>query len=158
MEHIWSVLCSSSSTDSRSNRVSLFDIIEELQLEMERAEADHGDQRTIPFPTSLQLVTMWRRDHLAEPETGRTRTVVEADGEQLAVSGETEVRLDEYARNRVTTQMSGMPINISSSGQREYRFLVQSLVADTWETEASIPLLVTLSIGDSDGGADAEGA
>jgi|GEM_PF-4752138 len=53
--HMWTIMCSKSSIDRQTNNLSLFDIIEKIDV----AVVAQVDQIIVPIP--FHLVTMWVR-------------------------------------------------------------------------------------------------
>ncbi len=60
IKHIWSVLCSNSSIDQTSNTVSLFNIIEELEVQVPASVQKTKEPINLGF--NFDLVTLWKRE------------------------------------------------------------------------------------------------
>jgi len=69
MKNIWSIICEKSSIDAKTNLLSLFNCIEEVQLMIDKDKMPKSDKLAIPF--NLQLISFWTiedssKDNLAE--------------------------------------------------------------------------------------------
>lgn len=55
IEHKWTLLCGGSSIDRKNNNLTLFNIIEQLNIHIKRKI--HGEE--ISVPVNMELVTLW---------------------------------------------------------------------------------------------------
>ena len=66
IEHIWSIICSSSSIDAEKNNITLFNVIERVQVSV------HKEQPTPPLDSKkmlnmpFELISMWKKSDLEE--------------------------------------------------------------------------------------------
>jgi hypothetical protein len=60
MKNIWSVLCQESSVDSNTNKISLFNCIDELTVNFVKREEINDKPKNIPF--SFDLVSLWTKE------------------------------------------------------------------------------------------------
>jgi len=58
VECVWGLLCSLSAIDQERNNISLFNIIDQINIQKEFFEVDSEAK---PFPFAHELVTLWRR-------------------------------------------------------------------------------------------------
>ncbi len=70
IRHVWSVLCTKSSIDSDTNNISLFEILEQIQVSQFPEPA--GDAITV-VPMPVELVSLWTREPVGEPQQGECR-------------------------------------------------------------------------------------
>ena len=132
IDHVWSVICSRSSTDKETNNLSLFDIIE--QLNVLGPLPDAGAKNAVPV--AYEIVSLWARSG-AEPEesTGRVRLVGPNGAE--AFTQEFPVNLTGHARMRTQLRTVGFPI----LGSGRYVFFIEiRRPNDNWESVARIPV------------------
>lgn len=59
IEHRWTLLCEGSSIDRKKNNLTLFNIIEQLNISIEKKIHDEE----IIVPVSMELVTLWGLDN-----------------------------------------------------------------------------------------------
>ena len=75
IEHIWTVLCSSSTTDQETNNISLINALEELRVASD-AFAKESDiaEKGLVVPIAFELITLWKRT-----EEGREDISIDAE-------------------------------------------------------------------------------
>lgn len=133
IQHVWSVFCSSSAIDRDSNQVSLFDLVEQISVQL--MEAPPAGEKVI-IPARFQVVTLWTRGDAAEPATGVSRLrLVAPSGEELLKS-EYDVDLTEHQLRRVRLNLAGMPY----VGDGRYHFRVELKDDDQWQVVGDIPV------------------
>lgn len=140
MKVIWAVLCQNSVIDKATNTISLFNVVEEIQV------APQPPQEPLIPPAAgrgasivFQLVTLWGRSNEDAPEQGRGRLrLVLPDGEST-ITGEYEVDLAKFLRLRHITQIATLPIR----NEGIYKFVVESKEGDSdWSIKFEVPLRV----------------
>jgi hypothetical protein len=132
IRHLWSVLCSSSSIDRDDNKLSLFDIVEQITLLEPITEPGL-------IPIKIHLVTLWRRESLAHATktTARVRVLVPPQGEEVSKSHEYVVDLTKFVRLRQRIVFRTIPVR----GEGTYEFVIDYLDADErWREATRIPL------------------
>jgi hypothetical protein len=135
MNHVWSVLCTRSVLDQETNNISLIEVIEELTLTPDpRAQSD----QSFVVPINCELVSLWTRSVVTEPERGTARTVLIGPRGERISEHETSVDLSVHLRSRIRARLAGLPI--SSAGI--YGFLIQRLQGERVEDVATIPVRV----------------
>ena len=81
MKHVWSILCQQSSIDQETNLISLFNAIEELNINLDKANALENN---LLISVQLQLVSYWVREEALAEETLTVRTeLVNPEGKVL---------------------------------------------------------------------------
>jgi hypothetical protein len=135
IEHIWSVLCARSATDRETNNLSLFEILE--QVNILGPLPDPGANAA--FPMQYEVVSLWARANSAEAEESRGRIKLIAPSGAQVFAQEFPVNLSENLRMRTQLRSMGFPL----LGPGRYRFEVEIQRAnENWETVARIPLQV----------------
>ena len=133
IEHIWSVLCSSSVTDQDTNLVSMFNIIEQLNIQGE----PKSDGR---LGLGLELVSLWSRSDEDVPNEAISRLSVYSPSEEIVLHHEQKVDLMDHERMRVRTFIQGL--TISEPGRYKFIIELESDDENDWREVASIPLKV----------------
>jgi hypothetical protein len=139
IRHVWTVFCSSSAIDKDTNQVSLFDIIEKINVELVGAPPP-GEK--VVVPSRFQVVTLWSRAQPNEPEAGSGRLRLMAPGGQELLKSENDIDLTEYGLRRVRVNLAGMPF----VGNGQYRFVVDQRVNDEWKMVAEVPIQFEVQI------------
>ena len=142
MEHIWSVLCRSTSLDDLTNQLSIFEVVETIAFGT--AEKIPTDQK-IAIPMDLTLATLWWRSDLEIEEVAfqRVRLISPSQEWTGVESSEMEIKLvNNIKRFRTRNRFSGIPY----TGNGVYRFVVQIRDSDQdeWRDITSVPLEIIL--------------
>lgn len=140
IRHMWTVLCMRSVIDVDTNNISLFDVVEELQLQ--RLEGAAGGKSALPV--DMHLVSLWGREPKEQPASGRAKDVIVSPSGK--VMGEREYDLDmlKFERTRARRSVRGMPI--SESGQYWFRTHLWDEQRGIWEEVSNVPLKLTVEV------------
>jgi hypothetical protein len=151
IEHVWSVLCGKASIDRETNNVSLFDIIEQIQIEALQPLPAEGN---VLIPFTCELVSLWSR---ADPDVaaqGFARVTFQEHGREAEWGAQAPVignelpldLLGDSKRLRTRIQIPGFPVRHGGY----YFIAVEFRSADdpTWHLVTRVPLEVTISISD----------
>jgi len=135
IDHVWSVLCGRSTTDRDSNNISLFEILEQINLLGPVPEPS----AKAALPMQFEVVSLWSRANLGEPEESSGRIKMIAPNGTVTLTHEFPVALTENPRIRTQMRSIGFPL----LGAGRYTFTVEIRRAnDTWDTVARIPVQV----------------
>jgi len=133
IEHVWSIICGRSSTDRETNNLSIFDVIEQINVLGPLPDASaHG-----AIPIQYEVLSLWSRSQPAEQEesTGRISLLSPTGTEVFTQSFPVSLQQHE----RIRTQMKSMGFPILGAGR--YVFLIEILRAnDHWDTVARLPV------------------
>lgn len=63
IEHVWSIVCASSSVDTKTNSLSLFNVIEEITITLspDQVVSFEEDKNGKLLPFSHELVSIWKK-------------------------------------------------------------------------------------------------
>ena len=137
MKVIWSVIAESSAIDRETNRVSLFNILEEAHLPQPPDRSD--DPEIIPaVPAKYVVVTLFGRTTASEGETKQARLAVALpDGKVVESDPLIDVDLDTTLRLRSVVNLTAIPLG----GEGEYRFQIQEPDENgSWRSMFEVPL------------------
>lgn len=101
-EHVWTMACQDVVVDSRSNRVTLVHVLEQLQ----------GPSEAETLGVVVHLISLWKKsvDDAEEAFEYRVRWV-DGDGQELRVTRAFEVIIPEDSRrHRTISRIAGLPI------------------------------------------------
>lgn len=137
IEHVWTVLCRTSSIDRETNNISLFEVIEQIQL----APIGQTPERAVA-PIQLQIVSLWCRSDLERPSRGQARVAIRVPGGVESGTAIHELDLSQFRRLRTRSMLDRIPI----AGSGLYRFIVQLRQdgQDEWSEVANMPLEITI--------------
>ena len=140
MKVVWAVLCQSSVIDRATNNVSLFNVVEEIDLVGPLPLPSSGE---VIAPFVFDLVILFARSDVDTPEKGRGRIRVVRLDETRSAPQEFEIDLTKFLRFRVVAKIPGLPL----TGAGIYRFLVDcSVDSSEGSIPFELPIRVTMSI------------
>lgn len=136
----WSILCAASPTDPETQTLSLHQITDSILVVGLPPGVMQQGGTAIPF--NMQLVTMWRRTNLAQPETLETwLSILDPNGQALAEAPGQMVDLGgPNVQFRVTAGIEVLPLR----GVGFYTFRLGQRAAGSayWSLAADVPLFV----------------
>lgn len=135
IEHIWTVLCSRSLIDHRTNNISLIDIIEELQI-VGPPLPQPGGQFVIPI--NFEVVTLWGRGQNNLPIRGYGRLLFIDPASNTLRSLDYEIDLSVFQRVRTCLGIIGL--SVQNQGRYILRVQMRENGNEEWQTVANIPL------------------
>lgn len=137
IQHVWSVLCSKASIDRETNNISLFEVIEQIQIQ------GLADEPGV-LPCSLELVSLWSRTEPDKPSRGEARIFLRTPRTTNLMPQTQAVDLQQYRRLRSRLVIPSIPIE----GPGIYTFVVECREQgrEQWVQVASIPLEVQVAI------------
>ena len=104
IEHIWSVLCTSAVIDKDTNNVTLVQVVERVNVAVQPSAG-------ATLPIQMELVTLWGRKDLDQPERGRARfQLLASDNTELGPNYTYDIDLSTYARTRQRIHFANLPL------------------------------------------------
>ena len=76
IEHIWTVLCTASSVDSQSNNITLFNVLEQLNISRKNDAPPLDVKNGEPLPFQMELISLWRKLGINEKVAGVVKNVL----------------------------------------------------------------------------------
>ncbi len=135
IQHVWSVLCQSASFDIPTNRVSLFNTLENLVV----LETPSNEK---PLIISCEIVSLWVRDKDDTPCSGQMRVSLETPIEGLPQAITLEIDLTRTPFHRTRVSISALPI--TNIGRFEFQIEYQLKSEETWQLAAKLPFIVVM--------------
>jgi len=135
IEHIWTLICSSAIIDQETNNVSIFNILEQVEIPEESIVNQ-------AMGIGVELLSLWVRSDLSKPARGKSRADLVAPNGEVLHLAESLIDLSKFERLRSRALFQGLPYK----GEGVYRFLIhyQGEDEEDWKLVASIPLKVML--------------
>ncbi len=136
----WALICESFSIDSTTNRISLFNVFEEITYSVVKAALPDA---TPLLPIPCYIVSLWERSDESKGETCemRVRITDESSGNLVGLAAALKVSLEDHLRNRAILRLPGIPTTVEhlAPGIRTYVFHIESQGAeDEWEHRSSL--------------------
>ena len=146
IKHIWSVLCQRSVVDSQSNNISIFDVFEALQVDINptpHARDQKNPEYNIPLQYQVVSLISKEKEDTKDTKCSIRVTLVNSEGEKKILVNQELTFLAHKKRMRSINQIQGLPVNKSGV----YHFIVE-LKEDhgQYKEVADLPLEVKLNI------------
>lgn len=145
IKHIWSVLCQRSIIDPQSNNISIIDVFEALEVDINPVSnvKEGRDNAEFNIPIQYQVVTLWDITKNKKPTVDIRITLINPDSKEkiLVTTNNLKFPLDKK-RMRSINQIQGLPVNKSG----DYHFIVELKQDEKFEKVADLPLEVKLNI------------
>lgn len=139
IQHVWSVLCQSSSIDQLENTVSLFNVLEEITVTGPQAP----DEGTL-LPINMNIVSLWTKDNKDEKARGKMRACLTGPGNRQYESIELDIDLSQsvFYRGRIFAQV------LKWNGVGKYTFLIEFKEndGDDWRMVTALPVWMNINI------------
>jgi len=133
INHIWSILCQSSSIDQDNNNLSIFDVLNSLTI-----YAEEGNEITIPI--KYELVSLWERIEDEKPAQGKVKLLfVDPNGTKKTVF-ERALEWDRTQFYRTRVNMQGLSLIQSGRHAFEVEFKYEGKYR--WGRICELPLLI----------------
>lgn len=141
--HIWSVLCQRSIVDPQSNNVSIIDVFEALEVDINPApNINIQDNPEFNVPVNYQVVSLWARAD-EKKVVGQLRITLIGPNDKKRILVDKELTFpDDKRRMRTINEIQGLPVNKSGN----YHFIVEIKQGEKFQKEADLPLEVRLNI------------
>lgn len=139
------LICASSSIDQATNALSVFNVIDQIDVQVKREDVTQSADTSIIVPISFQVITMWKRTDVKDlgkdvsPRIG----VDLLDGEgKILKTNEFDLNIPAaYVRSRYVLNVQGLPVNKSG----EYCFCFKPL-NDLHDDEGDVMARLCLDI------------
>jgi hypothetical protein len=139
MRHIWTVICSRTAIDRETNNISLFEVLEAIEVVTNQDIAF-----PTAFPTSISVVTLWARPDLNTPISGEARTrLLGPDGAEL-MSVTQRVDMSAHPRSRSLGNLIGL--RAGGNGIHEFEVSSRPDGATDWTVASRVPLVLTFRV------------
>lgn len=138
---LWGVLCSLSSIDQERNNISLFNVIDQLNLPI--SDKGVGERKVFPLP--FELVTLWRRILNTNIDNSEITTDIEIKlldpNERILQQTVAPIKFNrDSRRSRLRIKIIGLPI--TTIGDYVFEISVKQPGVDNLELAKTIPFEV----------------
>lgn len=115
----WTILAQSSAVDQTKNSLSIFDIVEEITIQIGGQLPDQ-----FVFPVNMMLVSLWERDKMGESADLKLRIRLKDPKDEILFNNEASLHMDpHHKRSRLLVQLQGMPVR----GEGTYLYEIVSM-------------------------------
>ncbi len=147
---VYSCLCHGLAIDQRSNRVSIFDIIENVRTSISvlKSQSDANGEKIpkegdwILSQVKASIITQFSRSQLKDPEEAKARIrIVSDDGQTFNSDIDVEVDLKTSISNRIIHDLETVPLCFRVGDHYQF-FVVEFLQNEEWVEAYRTPLIV----------------
>lgn len=136
INHKFSLLCSRAVVDENSKSISIFDIIEQINV---FAEID----QIVHLPLHCEIFSLWIRNNIDTPEQGISRVSLKDPNGISKKHVEVSIDLTKSIFFRSIIRIAGMELR----GPGIYNFIIELKQNDEqWKEVSSVPFIVTYNL------------
>lgn len=143
IRHAWTAISRGASVDRESNNVSLFDVLEQIQVEMVPPPGLGADE-LVGIPCEFRIVSTWYREGAA-PEKGRARFKILGFNKTLA-EAIANIDVGEKARARIIAPVGVIPVLPKPGTHHLFVIAEFEDAKGQWEEVARVPLELSISL------------
>lgn len=135
IEHLWSILCLNVSIDRDSNSISIFNVLEKLDIFTDKV----GE---ISIPLEFVIATLWRKNEKEKPEKGEMRICVISPSKKKTFPVNMVIDLTTAQFHRCISRFAGFKVEKSGT----YHFLIDFRYneKDDWKQYTDLPLEISV--------------
>jgi len=138
IRHVWTVICQKSSIDTNSNLLSLFEILEKVDINLNPAVQNIPEGQVLSIPFNFEIISYWRKGSQNKGE-GKVR-LVSPEGKQLNEFPFEVVIPQNLSAYRVVAKVSGL--SFTTSG--EYKIEILQKVGKEFQVVAEVPFDIVI--------------
>ena len=150
VRHVWSVLCAKSSIDKETNNVSLFEVLEQLTVNVGKEDVAKAKEAAVTegfgVPVDFEIVTLLDREVIkGKLGSALTAEIIDPSGKQLRSFSHAFEFTEGKRRMRVQIRAKGFPVTASGM----YRLVIRLTegAEKKGRVVADIPLEVIIAYG-----------
>ena len=141
LKHVWSILCANSSVDQKTNTISLFNVLEQINIEKKALNVAKGAQKNLVATINFQLVSLWKKEvEQKKFKIEQKVEVVDSYGKILASASMPLEVPEAQKRMRVINNFNGLPI--STTGEYLFKIFFKEEASGKFIEQAAVPLVV----------------
>jgi hypothetical protein len=133
INHVWSILCRSSSIDQENNSVSIFNTLDYVLI-----HGEHDHQFNLPM--DFEILSMWVRSSLEVPAKGRVQILFKSPTGEEIMNHKMAIDCSATPFFRSRMKYPGLPVKMEGcySFQLEY----SEIDKEDWTQVATLPLFI----------------
>jgi hypothetical protein len=140
MNHIWSILCQSSSIDEETKLLSIFNCLEQGEITTQKKNAGSNDKVVIPTP--FELISFWAVDE-GDKKNSRLEIKIEIIDPNNVLLNSIDNSFDIKEKSlRFRSRIKFQELTLTENGR--YYFKVSQKYQSEFKIVASLPLDIKL--------------
>ena len=135
LQNAWTLVSLSSAIDRDNNTLSLFDVLEELTLQVTGTVPENA-----MIPVNHHLLSLWAREEIGEPVSLKFKVLLRDPAGKVLHENSAEVSLEgKHKRTRFRAQFNGFPV--TTDGTYHYEIIsLEPEKTDGKELVRSVPI------------------
>jgi hypothetical protein len=139
IKHIWTVICQKSSVDANSNILSLFEILEKININIDPKAPNYEEGKILGIPFNFEIISYWKKT--TQQSSGEGKIIILSPEKKELNSFPLEIKIPESLNSmRLIIKMDGLKFTTSG----EYKVEVQQKNGNKFDVVAEIPFEVTI--------------
>ncbi len=143
LKHIWSLLCAKSIIDSETNNLSVFDVFEQLSININVADQGSLPAGQINIPVQYEVTSLWLREDKDEEFKGELQIEVINPDSKSGKTFEQPILLPAGTR-RLRTRVKITGLVVSEAGDYLFKVKIKQPGEKEFIVVAEIPLEINL--------------
>lgn len=141
LTHIWSIICGSANVDQATNNVSLFNVLEQLNIDPKAFVVAENNPKIPVVNINFELFTLWKKNKKGLAVSALEKIdFIDPKGVVLGtIKSPLELSKDKD-RFRLRVLIEGL--KVTTPGEYKFKISVKDKSAVTYEVVAQIPLEV----------------
>jgi hypothetical protein len=138
--HIWSVLCSNSTLDRNTNNVSLFNVLEQLNVPKEKfSKAADNPAANVVVGVNCELITLWKKAEKDKVVLAEEKIELADPNNKVLGSIINAIEIPENShRARIRVVVNGVKITVE--GEYKFKISVKNKEDKNFVEMAQVPL------------------
>ncbi len=144
IRHVWSVLCQKSVIDTETNNLSLYDILEELNIDIEFKGNEPRSIDLVNVPFKYEVVSLWENNGKQNSLDGAEIDVDFINPEGKILKEFKNILEVPKLKARMRTRLKIDGIGVSGEGAYMFNIKIKEKGQNTYKTVAKLPLTVKI--------------
>lgn len=133
LEHIWTVLCSKSLVDQETQNITLFEVLEQVNVPKEF----FSSKKEVVLP-NFEVVSLWGRANVDKAIKGKARLTLQTPSGKSLNQHEYAIDLSTHQRTRTRAKVNSLIVNEPG----RYQFSIERFENQRWKVVGRVPLLI----------------
>lgn len=144
INHIWSILCRRSVIDQETNNISLYDVLEQLKIDLKIKKGQEVKITKVGIPIDYEIVSMWVKPKDVKEFSGTVLVeCLDTEGKQIK---KFELPMDIPANlRRMRSRLRIKGIEIDKEGVYTFKVNYKSKSESDYKHVADLPLEIVIN-------------
>ncbi len=142
LQHVWSVLCSNSSVDQQTNNVSLYNVLEQIEVDKEAFDAKIKEpEKDIVAGITYEIISLFKKSNKDKKIVGEQKIEIIDPEAKILMDKSHSLEIPENSgRVRFRIQFQGLKLTVP--GEYIFKVSIKDSETNEFETVAELPLQI----------------